>query len=67
VFEEAAPKLNVDGIGNYGNYSDSEARSPSGDKAAALWGENYPRLQQIKKKYDPDMLFNKWFNITPAA
>ena len=23
----------------------------------AFWGENYPRLQQVKKKYDPDGLF----------
>jgi FAD/FMN-containing dehydrogenase len=31
-----------------------------------LFGDNYPRLQALKKKYDPDMLFSKWFVITPA-
>jgi FAD/FMN-containing dehydrogenase len=36
------------------------------DKAKAAFGENYPRLQGIKKKYDPDNIFNKWFPITPA-
>ena len=36
------------------------------DKAKLLFRTNYPRLQQIKKKYDPDMVFNKWFVITPA-
>lgn len=37
------------------------------DKAHALFGSNYPRLQQLKKKYDPEMLFAKWFVIQPAA
>ena len=37
------------------------------DKAQALFGSNYPRLQQLKKKYDPEMLFAKWFVIQPAA
>ncbi|KAI0663139.1 FAD-binding domain-containing protein [Cubamyces menziesii] len=55
----------------YGNYSpDSDALVNQGsvpvDKAKLLFRTNYPRLQQIKKKYDPDMVFNKWFVITPA-
>lgn len=29
-----------------------------------LFGENYPRLQKIKRKYDPEGLFNKWYNIS---
>jgi len=36
------------------------------DKAQLVFGTNYPRLQQIKKHYDPDNVFNKWFPITPA-
>jgi FAD/FMN-containing dehydrogenase len=36
------------------------------DRAPSVFGSNYPRLQQIKKKYDPEMLFSKWFVITPA-
>ncbi|KAG6835269.1 hypothetical protein H0H93_003257 [Arthromyces matolae] len=36
------------------------------DKAKAAFGENYPRLQSIKKQYDPENIFNKWFPITPA-
>ena len=35
-------------------------------KAAVNFGSNYKRLQEIKKKYDPDLVFNKWFVITPA-
>jgi hypothetical protein len=36
-------------------------------RARELWGGNYPRLQQIKKKYDPSNVFNRWFAIQPAA
>ena len=36
------------------------------NNAESLFRENYPRLQQVKKKYDPESIFNKWFAITPA-
>lgn len=36
------------------------------DKARIAFGENYLRLQQVKKMYDPEGLFNKWFPIVPA-
>ncbi|KAI9067669.1 FAD-binding domain-containing protein [Trametes sanguinea] len=54
----------------YGNYSpDSDALPMEGsvpaDKAKVLFGSNYPRLQQLKAKYDPERVFNKWFAITP--
>jgi FAD/FMN-containing dehydrogenase len=39
--------------GAYGN----EADISEPDWQQSFWGSNYPRLQQIKKKYDPDMLF----------
>jgi FAD/FMN-containing dehydrogenase len=37
------------------------------NNAAVLFGEKYPRLQELKKKYDPENIFNKWFAITPSA
>ncbi|TDL29768.1 FAD-binding domain-containing protein [Rickenella mellea] len=40
--------------------------NPSEEKKIALFGNNYPRLQQLKKKYDPDFVFKKWFPIVPA-
>jgi hypothetical protein len=36
------------------------------DKAQVLFRDNYPRLQALNKKYDPNRLFSKWFVITPA-
>ncbi|PSR79946.1 hypothetical protein PHLCEN_2v6847 [Hermanssonia centrifuga] len=62
-----------EGYGNYGDGSygpDSDASSMEGavppSKAKALFGSSYARMQAIKKKYDPDMVFNKWFVIEPA-
>lgn len=40
---------------------------PVSDKAPVLFGANYPRLQSLKKQYDPEMLFSKWFPIRPAS
>ena len=37
------------------------------NNAEALFRVNYPRLQGLKKKYDPENIFNKWFAITPSA
>ncbi|KAI0370173.1 FAD-binding domain-containing protein [Pilatotrama ljubarskyi] len=55
----------------YGNYSpDSDALPNEGaapaDKAKLLFGSNYPKLQQVKRKYDPEVVFKKWFPIVPA-
>ncbi|TCD66652.1 hypothetical protein EIP91_001070 [Steccherinum ochraceum] len=61
--------INEVGYGNYGTDQDAMLTRPgqtSPDKVKALFRENYPRLQTIKKKYDPNMIFNKWYNITPA-
>ncbi|KAF8631121.1 hypothetical protein AX15_002468 [Amanita polypyramis BW_CC] len=52
----------------YGNY-DGEALVDVKDclnRAEAAFGINYPKLQLIKRKYDPDNIFNKWFPIVPV-
>ena len=50
---------------------DSEALPLGGSvvatKAEVNFGVNYKRLQEIKKKYDPELVFNKWFVIQPSA
>jgi FAD/FMN-containing dehydrogenase len=49
---------------------DAEGTAGSADevkeKARIAFGENYPALQKVKKTYDPDNVFNRWFAITPA-
>ncbi|EMD41364.1 hypothetical protein CERSUDRAFT_43286 [Gelatoporia subvermispora B] len=57
------------GATGYGNYSIDALPADgtvSEDKAQQLFGDNYPRLQVLKKRYDPELIFNKWFAITPA-
>jgi FAD/FMN-containing dehydrogenase len=51
------------GKGRYGNYLDHDDTT---DAAAAAYGINYPRLQQIKAKYDPENVFRQNLNIKPA-
>jgi len=52
----------------YGKYDllEEEDGVPGKDRAKSLFLENYPRLQELKKKYDPNNIFNKWFAITPS-
>jgi hypothetical protein len=50
--------------GRYVNYlGDDEA----GDPASAAYGVNYQRLQETKKKYDPQNFFRMNQNIRPLA
>lgn len=44
-------------VGVYINVED-ESISPK-----EAWGANLPRLRELKKKYDPQNLFNKWHGI----
>ena len=44
----------------YGNYDQYD------EKARDVFGDHYPRLQELKKRYDPGNVFNKLFAITPA-
>ncbi|KIO33765.1 hypothetical protein M407DRAFT_17375 [Tulasnella calospora MUT 4182] len=51
----------------YPNYANLFATLNETDEyARKLFGPNYPRLQELKKKYDPDMVFDRWFAIRPA-
>jgi len=49
--------------GRYVNYLDDD----EGDPAAAAYGPNHRRLQQVKAKYDPENFFRQNQNITPLA
>ncbi|KAG8980203.1 hypothetical protein FRB93_009338 [Tulasnella sp. JGI-2019a] len=51
----------------YLNYAQGPAADNATDAhARKAFGANYPRLQALKRKYDPEMVFNKWFCIKPA-
>jgi hypothetical protein len=36
------------------------------EKSSTVFGANYARLRVVKRKYDPDFAFRKWFAIEPA-
>jgi len=52
------------GSQRYLNYLDEDDANVSA--LAAVYGENLPRLRQIKKQYDPDNFFRMNVNIPPA-
>ncbi|EKM80429.1 hypothetical protein AGABI1DRAFT_128103 [Agaricus bisporus var. burnettii JB137-S8] len=58
--KSSQPYANYDPEGVVGNQDEVM------DKARVAFGDNYPALQKIKKMYDPDNIFNRWFAITPA-
>ncbi|KAL0577827.1 hypothetical protein V5O48_004155 [Marasmius crinis-equi] len=45
---------------------DQDHRMANRRSGKELYGEEkYRKLQKLKRKYDPDLLFNKWFTIEP--
>ncbi|KAJ3566614.1 hypothetical protein NP233_g6890 [Leucocoprinus birnbaumii] len=54
------------GYNNYDNEGVKDAKDEIQDKAKVNFGVHYPALQKIKKKYDPENIFNRWQAITPA-
>ena len=38
-----------------------------GERVAASYGQNYARLQQAKRRFDPDNMLRLNLNIEPAA
>ena len=50
------------GSARYVNYIGEDE---AGDPAAVAYGANYPRLRELKSKYDPDNVFHVNVNIRP--
>ena len=36
-------------------------------KTHALFGSHHAKLAALKQKYDPNLVFNKWYVIKPAG
>jgi hypothetical protein len=50
--------------GQYVNLANTDDRD---SRVHAAYGDNYPRLATLKKRYDPSNLFRLNANIKPAA
>jgi len=60
TFEDAAPHATGSGYVNF--LTEDEA-----ERVGASYGANYPRLQALKQRFDPDNLFRMNLNIAPRA
>jgi len=40
--------------------------SSRSEKIKAVFGENLQRLRDLKRTYDPELVFNKWYPIPPT-
>lgn len=61
--------MSTSALAGYANNDDEAASTELEQRAKRsreAFGDVYPRLQEIKKKYDPDMVFNRWYPIIPA-
>ena len=59
AFLDAAPHATGGGYVNF-------LTEDEGERVAASYGANYPRLQALKRRFDPDNLFRMNLNIVPA-
>jgi FAD/FMN-containing dehydrogenase len=60
AFEQVAPHAIGSGYVNF-------LTEDEGERVAASYGTNYPRLQALKQRFDPTNLFRMNLNIAPAA
>jgi FAD/FMN-containing dehydrogenase len=60
VFTDSAPHATGGGYVNF--LTDDE-----GERVVAAYGQNYGRLQEVKRRYDPANLFRANLNIAPDA
>ncbi|MGH7929730.1 MAG: BBE domain-containing protein, partial [Candidatus Binatia bacterium] len=64
------PGSSADGC--YINYPDNDVADPARNRSSVPWQtlyfkDNYPRLQQVKRHWDPTNFFRHRLSIEPAA
>ncbi|CAE6457872.1 unnamed protein product [Rhizoctonia solani] len=47
--------------GGYINYMDEDSRTYNKEFTQGRFGSNYPRLMELKRKYDAERVFGRWF------
>ncbi|CAE7150134.1 unnamed protein product [Rhizoctonia solani] len=52
--------------GGYTNYMDEESRIYNKEFTQRRFGANYPRLMELKNKYDPGNIFGRWL-VAPSV
>jgi hypothetical protein len=65
------PAPNATNAGSYINYPDVDLADPAYNKSGVPWHDlyylgNYPRLQQLKAKWDPRNVFHHKLSIEAA-
>ena len=58
--------IKCNGQSEFKPFVDGDGPDDMKDKVLTAFGPNYPRLQRVKRQYDPENVFNKWFPIVPA-
>jgi hypothetical protein len=66
------PGLGGQTDGSYINYPDADLADPTINTSGIPWErlyfkDNYPRLQEIKRRYDPRNVFHHRLSVRPAA
>jgi hypothetical protein len=57
--EQDASVRSQQGVGVYGNYSNTDVA------ASDVYGANTKKLEELKHKYDPDNLFDRGTRLVP--
>jgi hypothetical protein len=67
IVDKARQTIMNKGLYGEGNACFNANISSGKEKVTELFGENLPKLRELKKKYDPNFVFKTWYPIAPAA
>jgi FAD/FMN-containing dehydrogenase len=52
-------------VPTHGEWASNFMPGDEGERVQSAYGENYARLMEIKRRYDPKNLFRLYHNIVP--